>query len=108
MKSSNSDIRLLSQNESLISYFNEIIFGKYDDGELHNFLIINKNFENTLFLVTESNDEQTLSSFISNNITSNNLIKEFIKIPDIVTDNLLTYSPTNYSIIVLTITTDKN
>ena len=108
MKSSNSDIRLLSQNESLISYFNEIIFGKYDDGELHNFLIINKNFENTLFLVTESNDEQTLSSFISNNITSNNLIREFIKIPDIVTDKQITYSPTNYSIIVLTITTDKN
>lgn len=104
----NSDIKLLSKNSSLIKYFNEIIFGQYDDGELHNFLIINESIKNTFFIVSESNDENSISSFIKNNIVSNNLLKHFIQIPEKINEDQIIFSPTNYSLIVLTVSTEKN
>lgn len=105
----NNDIKLLSNNGNLIQYFNEIIFGKYDDGELHNFLILNKNIKNNFFIITESNDEESISNFITNNIISNNLIKNFIpNINNKINENQITFSPTNYSIIVLNFNINEN
>lgn len=105
----NNDIKLLSNNGNLIQYFNEIIFGKYDDGELHNFLILNKNIKNNFFIITESNDEESISNFITNNIISNNLIKNFISnINNKINENQITFSPTNYSIIVLNFNINEN
>lgn len=105
----NNDIKLLSTNGNLIQYFNEIIFGKYDDGELHNFLILNKNIKNNFFIITESNDEESISKFITNNLISNNLIKNFIpNINNKINENQITFSPTNYSIIVLNFNINEN
>lgn len=103
----NNDIKLLLKNNTLLSYFNDIIFGKFDDGELHNFLITNASFKDTFFIVSESNDESSLSSFVKNNIISNNLLKDFTEIPDKLEEKNIIYSPTNYSIVVLTLEKTK-
>lgn len=104
-----ADIKLLSSNGKLLQYFNEIIFGNYDDGELHNFLILNKNIKNTFFIVTESNDETSISSFIKNNITSNNIMQNFLsEIKDNINDEDIIFSPTNYSLLVININPTDN
>lgn len=109
MENNNNDIKLISNNNNLLNYFNEIIFGKYDDGELHNFLILNKNIKNTFFIVSESNDEESISNFITNNIISNNLIKNFDNLLNFeINENNISFSPTNYSILVLKITINEN
>lgn len=102
------DIKILLKEKSLIHYFNDIIFGKFDDGELHNFLITNDTIKNTFFIVSESNDESSISSFIKNNIISNNLIKNFIDIPDKLNEKDVIFNPTNYSILVLNIIKKDN
>ena len=105
----NNEIKLISNKGNLIQYFNEIIFGKYDDGELHNFLILNKNIKNTFFIISESNDEESISNFITNNIISNNLIKNFVNnLNDNINENQIIFSPTNYSIIVLNFNINEN
>ena len=109
MENNNNDIKLISNNNNLLNYFNEIIFGKYDDGDLHNFLILNKNIKNTFFIVSESNDEESISNFITNNIISNNLIKNFDNLLNFeINENNISFSPTNYSILVLKITINEN
>lgn len=102
------DIKLLATKGKLLKYFNEIIFGNYDDGELHNFLITNERIKDTFFIVSESNDESSLSSFIKNNITSTNILKNFMDIKDTVNDEEIIFSPTNYSILVVNIVSNDN
>lgn len=101
------DIKLLASNGKLLKYFNEIIFGNYDDGQLHNFLIVNESIKNTFFIVSESDDESSMASFIKNNITATNMLKNFIDIPETINEEDIIFSPTNYSILVLNVISNQ-
>lgn len=93
-----NNIKILERNNSIMYYFQELTLGKYDDGDISNFFIkSNDKTKEEYFILTESNDEESITNFISDSILSNKLGENKLS------DKNISYDSTNFNIIVLLI-----